>query len=270
MTDLGRALQLLTVFAAIGPLVLGGCRAHAQVQPTTANGGASDFTVDADIALNALMSLGDGHLEKMAGLMTVLSGTEAARSADWERIRRPLAEAAVLAPAAVNWFALPDGTYWTVEAGRAAASLADRPYFPRLLAGETVIGDLVVSRATGRSTAIVAVPVRGSGGEIVGAFGASVHLDSLSQHIQREMGLGAEHVFYTLDAEPMVGLHADPETIFLHPLEEGDPDLERAIREMLEHGQGAISYAFRGRERTVLYRRSPVTGWLYAFGMLQP
>jgi hypothetical protein len=27
-----------------------------------------------------------------------------------------------------------------------------------------------------------------------------------------------------------------------------------------------VTYSFRGRERTMLYRRSPVTGWWYAFG----
>jgi hypothetical protein len=243
--------------------------AHAQEERLAAAPDAPTFMVEAQVALSSLMSLGDGHLQKMADVLTILSGTDAARSAEWDRIRAPLAEAARRNVSATVWFALPDGTYWTVAEGRAAENLSDRAYFPRVLAGHTVMGDLVVSRATGESAAIVAVPVSGRDDDVVGVLGASVHLDSLSEQISREMQLEPHYLFYSLDAEPLVGLHIDPETIFLHPLEEDDPDLERAIREMLSREEGAVSYTFRGSRRTVLYSKSPVTGWWYAFGVLQ-
>lgn len=266
----GSRLRLRWVIAIGGAIALGACAAHGQEQPDPSDAAPSGFSVDGRVALHSLASLSDAHLQELANIMTLLATTDAARSGEWERIRAPLAEAARPTVPAVNWFALPDGTYWTLEEGLAAERLADRPYFPRLLAGQTVIGDLVVSRATGRSTAIVAVPVRGAEGAIVGALGASVHLDSLSMQLQREMQLGPDHLFYSLDAEPVVGLHLDPEVIFLRPLEEGDPDLERGIREILSREQGIVTYTFRGTRRTVLFRKSPVTGWWYAFGMLHP
>ncbi len=83
------------------------------------------------------------------------------------------------------------------------------------------------------------------------------------------MHLPPDYLFYSLDAQPLVGLHRDPETIFLRPLEEGDPALSAAIRQIIEGEEGMVSYRFQGRERTVLYRRSPVTGWSYAFGRMQ-
>jgi hypothetical protein len=64
---------------------------------------------------------------------------------------------------------------------------------------------------------------------------------------------------------PVAGLHVDPETILLHPLEEGDPQLDRAIREILSREDGAATYTFRGRQ--MLYRRSPISRWWYAFGI---
>jgi hypothetical protein len=137
------------------------------------------------------------------------------------------------------------------------------------MAGEAVTGSLVVSRSTGRSVAIVAVPVRGEGGRVVGALGASVHLDSLSARLAREMLLPDDVVFYAIDSVPLGALNRDPGLIFTEPLKLG-PDLARAIREMLAQEEGLVSYRFRNSVRTVRFRKSPVTGWWYALGVMHP
>jgi hypothetical protein len=261
----GRAVWLVLALGVAMLYGAGDARAQQQSSPRPV---APVFTVDGRIALQSFMSLTDAHLRKTADVLALVAGTDAARSADWQRIRGPLAEAAAVNVPAVHWFALPDGTYWTLEQDRIAGNLADRPYFPRLLAGEIVMGDLVVSRSTGRSTAIVAVPVRAADGTVVGALGNSVHLDSLSMLIENEMDLQPDQIFFTLDTTPMVGLHNESGIIFLHPLEQGDPELEAAIREILRNEEGTVSYSFRGQPRTVLYRRSPMTGWWFAFGLL--
>jgi methyl-accepting chemotaxis protein len=227
------------------------------------------ITVDGSVALGAVMALGDGHLERIAGHLEMLARTADARSADWERIRGPLGAAKDLSDRALLWFALPDGSYWSVQEGRAEGSLSERPYWARVMAGETVLGALVVSRATRKTSAVVAVPVRNATGAIVGVLGSSSYLSELSERIHRELNLQPHQIFYSLDASPVVGLHVDPETIFLHPYEEGDPQLEKAIREILSRTEGTATYTFRGHQRTVLYRRSPVSGWWYAFGVAQ-
>jgi hypothetical protein len=136
------------------------------------------------------------------------------------------------------------------------------------MAGEAVIGTLVVSQSTGRSVAIVAVPVRRADGRVVGALGSSIYLDSLSLRLEREMGLPPGIVFYAVDATPLGALNRDVNLIFTEPLKLGD-DLARAIREMLAHDQGTVSYRFRNTQRTVRYRKSPVTGWWYALGIVR-
>lgn len=232
---------------------------------------APAFTVDGQVALHSLVSLSDAHLQKLADMLTILATTDAARSGDWERIRAPLAEAARMGVPAVHWFALPNGAYWTVEQGRATANLSDRPYFPRVLAGHTVIGDLVVSRSSSRNTAIVAVPVRGRDHSVVGVLGSSVHLDSLSAMIRQEMGgLEDRVVFFAIDAEPLGALHSDPAMIFTEPMKLADEGMRKAFTEMLASERGEVSYDFRGSRRTVLYRKSPVTGWWYGFGVMRP
>lgn len=258
---------LLGTALAIGT---SGARAQGRTSPATTTA-AAPFTVAGSVALHSLVSLSDGHLQKLSDVLGILATTDAVRSGEWERIRVPLADAARVNVPAVLWFARTDGTYWSVAQGRVAGTLADRPYFSRALAGRTVLGDLVVSRSTARNVAIVAVPVRGRNDAVVGVLGASVHLDSLSALLRREMGgLEAGLIFFAVDAKPLGALNSDTTLIFTEPMRIGDAGMRRAFTEMLASHEGAVTYDFRGSRRTVLYRRSPVTGWWYGFGAIQP
>jgi hypothetical protein len=133
-----------------------------------------------------------------------------------------------------------------------------------------VIGDLVVSRSTNRNTAIVAVPVRSHGNTVVGVLGGSVHLDRLGEVVRQEMGgLGEDLLFFAIDSTPRGAIHSDPAMVFTEPMRLGDEGMRKAFTEMLANSEGAVTYTFRGRQRTVLYRKSPVTGWWYALGVLR-
>lgn len=247
--------------AALLQLAVLGCSDDSPTEP-------KNFVVDGRVALASLISLSDGHLQQITGHFQTLASSEDARSASWDRIRDPLAAIEQVNVRSLMWFALPDGSYWSVQGGKAAGNLSDRSYWPRLMAGQTVIGDLVASKATGKSAAIVAVPVRDAGGAIVGALGSSVYLDSLSLLLKREIDLQPDQIFFSVDATPIGALQDDPAQIFLDPYAIGEPELERAIREMLTQEEGVVNYTFRGKPRTVLYRKSHVSGWWYAFGQV--
>jgi methyl-accepting chemotaxis protein len=243
----------LAVFAALG------CTHNVPTEP-------ENFVVEGRIALASLTALSDGHLSQIADHFDLLAKSGDAQSADWTRIRPGLSAVQQVNVPGLYWFALSDGSYWSVAQGRATGNLSDRAYWPRLMSGKVVLGDLVASKATGKSTAIVAVPVRSSTGAVVGAIGASIYLDSLSLLIKREIDLQPGLIFFSVDATPIGALQDDPEQIFLDPYNLGEPELERAIREMLTREEGVVNYHFRGKARTVLYRKSHVTGWWYAFG----
>lgn len=260
MTAVQRIVLRLSL--VIGALVAG-------PPPGAGAPGAQALSVDGHVALSSFMALGDAHLTKLADVFRLLATTEEARSGEWERIRGPLADVAPMIVPAVLWFARPDGSYATVQQGPATASLADRAYFPRALGGETVLGDLVVSRSTSRNTAVVAVPVRGRDNAVVGVLGASIHLDSLGALIREEMGGLPENLFFfAIDSTPMGAIHSDPSLIFTEPMRLGDEGMRKAFTEILAHREGTVTYSFRGGPRTVLYRKSPVTGWWYAIGFV--
>lgn len=226
------------------------------------------FSVDGRIALASLISLSDGHLKKMADSLQMAAATDAARSTDWEKIKEPLVEVERTNVPALMWFALPDGSLWTLQEGKSRESLAARPYFSRLLAGQTVVGDLLVSKTTGKSVAIIAVPILRPDKSVAGALGCSVYLDKLSELLNREMDLDREFIFYSFDATPLLGLVWDPSLILVEPKKLGK-EVDRAFTEMLSNEQGVVTYTFRGRSRKVLYRKSPLTGWRYALGLVE-
>ena len=248
-----RRLLLLSLIATLG------CGRSSPTEP-------QDFVVEGRLALASLMALSDGHLQQVADHFQIVANSDDGQSADWTRIRGRLGAVKQVNVAGLFWFALPDGSYWSVEQGLAIGNLSDRPYWPRLIAGQMVLGDLVASKATGKSTAIVAVPIRGATGSIVGVLGGSIYLDSLSLLLKREIDLRPDLIFFSVDATPIGALQDDPEQIFLDPYALNEPELERAIREMLTREEGVVNYRFRGKGRTVLYRKSHVSGWWYAFG----
>lgn len=225
------------------------------------------FNIDGKVALASFVSLTDGHLRKLADSLEMVAASAAARSGKWEQIQAPLQEVEKTNVPAVLWFALPDGFYWTLEQGKVAENLASRPYFPRVLAGHRVSGDLVVSKSTGKSVAIIATPILRRDNTVAGVLGASVRLDRLSALIREEMGLDDSVIFFTFDASPLLGLVWDPGLILVDPTKLGE-SVGHAFREMLSRERGSVTYTFRNIRRTVLYRKSPLTGWWYAFGVL--
>jgi methyl-accepting chemotaxis protein len=135
------------------------------------------------------------------------------------------------------------------------------------MAGNAILGELVVSRSTGKSSGIVAVPIRGSDGTIVGALGASIYLDRLSAQLEREMNLDPSMIFYSFDAQPLLGLVWDASLIMADP-HRLSSEVGAAFDEMRTKREGIQTYAFRGKQRTVVFRRSERTGWWYAFGIV--
>jgi hypothetical protein len=226
-----------------------------------------NFSIDGQVALASLISLGDGHLEKMAASLKTLALSSEAKSAQWGEIEGPLSKISEWTVSALLWFALPDGSYWNLEEGRAVGNLAHRDYFPKVLQGETVIGDLVISTATQKSVAIVAVPVTVEG-EVVGVLGSSIYLDEMSVLLKEEMALNEGTIFYSFNSDPLLALVWDGDLIFENPTKLS-PEVAEAFEQMLKKEKGSVSYSFRGKERAVFFQRSDLTGWWYAFGEVQ-
>lgn len=227
--------------------------------------GSQALQVKAEVALASAMSLGDTRLNDIAETFLMMRMHPEVIEGDWSKIKPLLAEAEKRSTPSSMWFAKVSGEYWTTEKDKALNDLKDRPYFARLLEGKNVVGDLVVSKSTGRNVAIVAVPVL-KDKQVVGALGASVYLEALSETIRRDMDLPPDNIFYAFDAKPMLAVVYDRALIFNEPKQLGE-EVDKAFKEMLTKERGSIRYSFRGVTRDVVYRKSNVSNWWYAFGV---
>jgi len=189
------------------------------------------------------------------------------RSGKWERMRGLLTKFNEVQIHAVVFFALPDGSYYTVEKGKTDHNIKDRAYFPKVMAGERTIGDLVVSRSTGKNFMVAAVPVK-SGGKVIGALGVSIHLDKLSELLVRELQLPSNMVLYAIDGKQgTTALHSVTRLIFEEPAKQKSEKLRRAAKEMFSKKEGIVTYEFEGKRKKAYFKTSPLTGWRFALAV---
>jgi hypothetical protein len=225
--------------------------------------------LDARVALDAYRAAVEARLEGVRNAARAVAATEEARSGDWVRVQMPLvAMASGVGEAAAVWFALPDGRYWTVGHGLVDSSLKDRAYFPELLGGREVVGALVVSKSTGARALIVASPVMVDG-KMAGAIGVSIDAAKLAAELDAGIRFPADVVFYALDAQGETALHRAGELIFAFPSAQGSPTLSQAVTRMLSTEEGVVHYEYGGSQKTAVFARSPLTGWVYVLGIAE-
>lgn len=251
-------LFLLLMFALPAPA--GG----AMADPCT-KGTLEARVADTHILLNSFTAFAEEHIEGMLRVMKILSATEEVKSGDWNTMQSLLAEFSGSAPdAAAVWYVRPDGHYYTVEKGLTDHSLTDRPYFPRLMTGSTVVGNLVISKSTGKRTAILAVPIW-KDGAVSGALGVSLSSEKMSRMLQQKMSLPGDMVWYALDEHGQSSLHRESSRLFGFPSDIGSKTLKDAVQDMLSRPEGVVRYEFHG-EKIVVFKRSQLTGWVFAIG----
>ncbi len=250
-------MRLVCPFPVLALLVLFACNAVAAQA-------VERLTLNPKTGLNAYAALVDEELESTRNGLRILAVTENAGSGEWDRIKVPLVQLADDTPTSVAvWFARPDGSYFTVDAGLTKENLSDRDYFPRLMAGEEVMGDLIVSKSTGKRSTIIAVPVR-KDGRVIGALGVTVAMEKVAAIVDGLTAFPQQVVFYALDGHGQVALHRESTLLFEFATELGSPSLTEAVKEMLSKAEGSVHYEFQGAEREAIFKKSNTTGWVYA------
>ena len=228
---------------------------------------AAGFPVYADALVPLMVRFVDGAILEQARLLEALAGLPQVRACEWAGMEGLVAAfQKAWGDSGIYWFALPDGRYYTVERGLVDQSLADRSYFPDLLAGKTVTGALVVSRSTGRKSAVIAVPVVVDG-KTAGALGASLFLEPLDAKLAAAIPLPEGMVFFALGADGTTVLHQRLDLVFDNPLAQDSPTLKAAAEKMLAAEAGEVEYEFNDFRKRVRYAASPVNGWRYAIGV---
>ena len=195
-------------------------------------------SMDTKIGVSALVALADNHVSSYANALEALAMTHEVQSGNWEEMKGLLAQVEKAQVPGTMWFVLPDGSYYTVALDKTDKNLSDRAYFPGLMSGKKVLGNVVFSKSTGKKSLIAASPVV-KDGNVIGGLGASIFLDDLSKTLTQEMGLPDNMIFYATTGTGEVVLHSDIPSIVLET-----PVLSQKV----------------------VFETSPLTGWRFALG----
>jgi hypothetical protein len=215
----------------------------------------------ADLSLTTMIAETNGQLKVILRPFEVMVLTSAVQSGDWQTIRPLLAVLEDNEPDARTWYALPDGSYYTVVDGLTSANLKSRSYFPVVLAGNESVGTVVVSHSTGKNAGIIAVPVKNQGA-VTGVLGASVYLDTLTDTLRGE--IPEPFMFYAIDAEGKFALHSDKGQISRDIATIGaDTSFGKAIATIRTQDSGTVEYDDRSVHYMARFRSSPLTGWRF-------
>lgn len=218
--------------------------------------------VDVQVVLNAYQGLVEEHLAGVLHSVRVIAASGDARSGNWEQVR-PMLErlGGDLDTDATVWFAMPDGSYYATEAkGLTGQNLRDRTYFPRLMDGHDIVGDLVVSKSTGHRSVIVATPVKADG-KVVAAVGVSIRLRRISAMVERFTGLPANMYFYSLTADALTSTHRRIDRLFMHPTDIGDESIGPGFAASLARERGRLDYVLDGKRIGAIFQKSEALGW---------
>lgn len=226
--------------------------------------------VDARVALHGVRAIAEWRLGEVSRTLSAIVNTEEVKGGIWENMAGLLGRLAAADPQAnAVWFARPDGYYYSVELGFIGLSLSERSYFPGLMAGQSVLGALVISLSTGKRSVIIAEPVRVAG-QVIGGVGVSYSVDQLSAEIDEAMQLPAAVVFYALDKDGRAALNRDPSLMFEYPSDMGSDTLIAAVAKMLSEPSGTVKYVFQDVPRAVFFENSSVLDWVFALGFKGP
>jgi hypothetical protein len=230
-------------------------------------GPAQDYSGPAvQSILSAFMSYADLRLRSVQQSVEILASTAEARSGDWDQMRHLLAGYQASDGGLVVWYVRPDGTYYTVDKGLMDVSLKDRSYFPDLIAGSKITGVLVISKSTGQRSAVIAIPIK-EGDEVIGAIGASLFLDKLSDQVGAILALEPGTSYFALSLDGLTTLHSEADRHFLDPRQLGSDSLKSAAEAMLSGTGGEVTYEFDNSLKKAVYMVSPLTQWRFAISM---
>lgn len=213
--------------------------------------------------LSALVSYTDLRVRSVLHALELLAATREVKSGSWQAMSDLVSRFEKSDGGLAAWYMRRDGRYYAVGKGLVDSTLRDREYFPDLVAGREIVAALVISKSTGQRSAVIAVPLR-QGNRVVGAIGASLFLDRLSDQIDSTLALRPNQTFYALAPTGLTPLNRRTDLHFRDPREMGSETLRRAANEMLSKASGEVTYEFEGVTKRALFRRSALTQWTFA------
>jgi len=215
-----------------------------------------------DILLSSMQKVDNIFATELLRLKSIALETEVQKG-DWEFIKAALISEESERIPSLYWYALPDGSYYTSEKDKVDADLSNREYFPDLLAGKEVVGFPIVGKTSGKKSIVVAVPILKEE-KITGILGTSIYLDELWDLLKEKIMISEKYDLYAVSENGTTMFDLETKDHLLdNVLEQTSESLVDAIKTIVSSDSGKVVYVWNGKDKTAVYRKSPLTGWRY-------
>ena len=194
--------------------------------------------------------------EDLENSLSELSAVDAYLSAVYQKIQKNY-DGIFVTNSSGLLLVLADGS--GEESGRKKISVAERSYFQSAKSGKITIGEPVISKASGNSVFVIAVPLRNSSGTFAGILGSIVKLTALSEKITQTK-IGETGYPFMVGHDGLFIAHPVKDYIFklnMAALE----GMEEIAKKSLAQETGVEKYRFKGVDKIAGFAPVPATGW---------
>jgi methyl-accepting chemotaxis protein len=142
-------------------------------------------------------------------------------------------------------------------------NIADRDYFQQAMAGKTLVSDPVISKATGNPIVVAIAPIKNDSGQVIGAFGGVVLIDTLNRMVL-DVKVGQTGYAYMMQRDGLTLVHPDKDWVLKrNPLQEAgtDKSLVDILTRMTKGETGHGYYTWEGDEKLISFAPVKTTGW---------
>ncbi|WP_319521283.1 methyl-accepting chemotaxis protein [uncultured Desulfosarcina sp.] len=160
-----------------------------------------------------------------------------------------------------------DGEVFTgvLEGGREYkdVNVGDKDYFQSARQeGKAVLGNMTISKSTGKPIAVACAPIKTRNGNFLGTFGLVIHADYFTDVVSGRK-IGKTGYGYMADATGLCIAHPKPENILKTNFSD-IKEMDAIIRGMKAQETGVEEYVFKGTAKIAGFAPVGVNGWAVA------
>jgi methyl-accepting chemotaxis protein len=202
-----------------------------------------------------------------------IANRDAFRSTDWDVKRQVMLDATKKFDFMGMGIVGPDGEARYPD-GK-TASLGDREYVKKAMAGETVFSDVIISRVTNSPVMMLATPIKNDEGQILGVLIARQDAGLLSR-LGDQLHYGENGYSYIINGKGTLIAHANRDFVMNQRnfIEEAQEDSQYArladmMQRMITGEHGFDAYPFMGSDRFFGFAPIEGTDWSIAVGAMK-
>jgi methyl-accepting chemotaxis protein len=148
----------------------------------------------------------------------------------------------------------------STNTGNYGLNVSERDYYKSAIGGKGIIGQMIVSKTTGKATVGISAPILDADGSIIGVCAIFLNVDSLTAEMAK-FKLGATGYFMVVDKSGLVVLHPDKEISFKVKITELQ-GFEKIAQKALSGKTGSEAYTYEGVRKIAAYSTAPSNGWI--------